>query len=165
MLLNNQKGFTLIELLVAIAIIGVLAAVAVPQYNAYKTRAYDSNVQGNLRSLYTACKDYWMFNNSTSPCVLTAVSDNEYGFTPSDTVEITISNDENNTEYDFYATATHTSSENVFAVDFRGVVSKTGGGCSEQADIDPKKLKKKAATGCGTSPDNKGKGKGKGPKK
>lgn len=164
MLLNNQKGFTLIELLVTIAIIGVLAAVAVPQYTAYKTRAYDTNAQTNLRSIFTACKDYWTFNSSMSPCVLDTVSDKGFGFTPSDTVEITISSNEKNTEYDFYATASHTSSENVFAIDFRGVVSKTGGGgCSEQAEIDPKKLKKKGATGCGTSPDNKGKGKG--PKK
>lgn len=123
MSLNNQKGFTLIELVVVTAIIGVVVAVAVPQYTAYKNRAYNTSVQASLRSLFTACQDYWTFNGSTDPCLLETVSDKGYGFVPSDTVEITISSDEKNTEYDFYATAHHTSSEDTFAVDFRGVVS------------------------------------------
>lgn len=123
MSLNNQKGFTLIELVVVTAIIAVVAAVAVPQYTSYKNRAYNTSVQASLRSLFTACQDYWTFNGSNDPCLLETVSDQGYGFVPSETVEITISSDEKNTEYDFYATAHHTSSEDTFAVDFRGIVS------------------------------------------
>jgi len=58
--MRAEKGFTLIELLVVIAIIGILAAIAIPQFAAYRRRAYDSDAKSAVKNMATAQEAYFV---------------------------------------------------------------------------------------------------------
>ncbi|BCA80215.1 prepilin-type N-terminal cleavage/methylation domain-containing protein [Desulfuromonas sp. AOP6] len=55
---KNQKGFTLIELLIVVAIIGILAAIAIPQFASYRQKAYNSASQSDLKNMKTGMEAY-----------------------------------------------------------------------------------------------------------
>lgn len=57
--LRAERGFTLIELLVVIAIIGILAAIAIPQFHAYRRRGYDADVKSNIKNASIAQEAYF----------------------------------------------------------------------------------------------------------
>jgi type IV pilus assembly protein PilA len=101
---QGEKGFTLIELLIVISIIGILAAIAIPQFSAYKNRAYQSDVKANLQNLYLACKAYWADNVGTDSCTTEIASEPTHGWAPLTNVVVTITN---GTESGFAATAIH----------------------------------------------------------
>jgi type IV pilus assembly protein PilA len=59
MKLLKKRGFTLIELMIVVAIIGLLAAIAIPNFIKFQARSKVSEVRANLKGMYTAQKGYY----------------------------------------------------------------------------------------------------------
>ena len=66
--LKDSKGFTLIELLVVVAIIGILAAIAIPQFASYRQRGFDARANSDLRNAATSEEAYFATNQSYVSC-------------------------------------------------------------------------------------------------
>ena len=62
--LQNESGFTLIELLVVVAIIGILAAIAIPQFAAYRKRGHEAQIKSDLRNAAVAQEAYFAANST-----------------------------------------------------------------------------------------------------
>ena len=60
----NRKGFTLIELMIVVAIIGILAAIAIPQFNNYRRRGQDASAQSALKNLGLAQETFFVDNGT-----------------------------------------------------------------------------------------------------
>lgn len=63
---RNQKGFTLIELMIVIAIIGILAAIAIPNFIAYRNKSFCSATESDAQSIASAVADYFAIPTNVS---------------------------------------------------------------------------------------------------
>lgn len=74
--LSNTRGFTLVELMVVVAIIGILAAIALPQYAKFQAKARQSEAKIALAAVYTAEQSFTAENGSYTACL------NNIGYAP-----------------------------------------------------------------------------------
>ncbi len=68
-LLSKKEGFTLIELMIVVAIIGILAAIAIPAFVNYVKRSKTSEAGSNLKALFTGAAAYYEQENWTAGVV------------------------------------------------------------------------------------------------
>ena len=66
---KGEKGFTLIELMIVVAIIGILAAIAIPNFMRYQAKAKQSEAKANLGSIYTSETTYRAENDTYADSV------------------------------------------------------------------------------------------------
>jgi prepilin-type N-terminal cleavage/methylation domain-containing protein len=57
--IGNMRGFTLIELLVVFAVIGILSAIAIPQFFSYRMRAIDTQMKSDAKNVAIAMESYF----------------------------------------------------------------------------------------------------------
>jgi type IV pilus assembly protein PilA len=79
-MMKKNEGFTLIELMIVIAIIGILAAIAIPQFAAYRQRSYNSSAESDLRNAATAQEAYYIDGQKYLPSPGTNLTGKTYGF-------------------------------------------------------------------------------------
>lgn len=66
-MLRKNQGFSLIELMIVVVIIGILAAIAIPNYIAMQNRAKEGSVKGNAHAVQLAVEDFAVTNDGTYP--------------------------------------------------------------------------------------------------
>ncbi len=60
--IRNRRGFTLIELLIVVAIIGILAAIAIPQFAAYRARGFNAAATSDIKNIKTTLEAFYTDN-------------------------------------------------------------------------------------------------------
>lgn len=115
---KNQEGFTLIELMIVIAIIGILAAIAIPNFISYRRRSYNTAANADIKNLYTAAQAYYTDNPAGEPVLADLTA---YGFrqTTDVTVDITAA-----TQSNFAATTAHASGDVTYSIAYDGAITQ-----------------------------------------
>ena len=67
---RTQAGFTLIELMIVVAIIGILAAVAIPAFMKYIKKSKTTEATTHVQKIYLGARTYWMDRNTQEGAIV-----------------------------------------------------------------------------------------------
>jgi type II secretion system protein G len=118
-MLRDTRGFTLIELLIVVVIIGILAAIAIPQFASTKERAFDATAKSDIRNAMSAQEAYYADEQTYGSAAQVLTAGN---FTTSTGIVIGAAGSASG----YIVTASHASSGNTYQVNVGGTTADEG---------------------------------------
>jgi type IV pilus assembly protein PilA len=117
---RGQRGFTIIELLFVVLILSLLAAIAIPQFVAYRSRAYNMTTNLALKNAYTATQSFF----SVSPGGTLSVSLlSVYGYNANVSIILTLGG--TGKIVNFTLQGVHSGGSSTFTIDQKGDVTRS----------------------------------------